>query len=141
MYRVDACGCRVPVPANDPIVAITCILHSSKEATAAAAIGPATDLTVGDGELDDELGIGDGDGSGDADGDGATAAAPAPASQRVSGDKVVFTWGPGRDRRVLHERTSGADVRCYENEEAMLLAWQEHFRTADPDAIPVFQVS
>ncbi|KAK9810365.1 hypothetical protein WJX72_009511 [[Myrmecia] bisecta] len=131
---------RVPVAATDPIIAITCILHSSHEATAEAAAAPATDLTVEGAMLDDELADGMGDGEVEDMNDVSAAAAAASGSQSISGDKVVFSWASDRQQQTLVERGSGATVRCFESEEAMLLAWLEHFRSADPDAIPLFQV-
>lgn len=47
-------GCRVAVPSQDPIVAITCILHSSGDAALAEPGQQAVLLGNDDGLADDE---------------------------------------------------------------------------------------
>ena len=54
--------------------------------------------------------------------------------------QVVFTWTTGSTEGERRELATGACVKVYGSEAAMLLAWHAFFDQADPDAIPVFQV-
>lgn len=54
---------------------------------------------------------------------------------------MVFTWAAGAPRSEHWELSTGAHVRVFGSEAAMLTSWQAFFDEADPDAIPLFQVS
>ena len=53
--------------------------------------------------------------------------------------QVVFTWQPEAVGGAQRELASGALVRTFSSEGAMLRAWHEFFDEADPDAISLFQ--
>lgn len=59
------------------------------------------------------------------------------------GSAAVFMWSPGaRQRQVRQVSPRGVTrVHIYPSEPAMLLAWLQWLREADPDILNVFQVN
>ena len=53
----------------------------------------------------------------------------------------MFTWGASVAQGEHRDLSTGALVKVFDNEAAMMYAWHAFFDQADPDAIPVFQVS
>jgi DNA polymerase elongation subunit (family B) len=65
---------------------------------------------------------------------------PVPSARE--GGASVFTWSPGaRPHRVRQVSPRGVtQIHVHPSEEAMLLAWLQWLREADPDILNVFQV-